>query len=252
MTQLNRQAISEKIALLPNIRQFHAGWFQSYALDEWPQGNQAGSAKQRAIERLTRCEPDAFYVAAYARWKKLGKRVDFEQVELPLETRLYIGVTRDNALETGISVSHSYGMPIIPGSSIKGLTRAWAESLKQVSGGALDDETLNWLFGEGGDAGETGGLIFHDAWWVPEGRPFVEDIVTPHQKGYYGSEGQKPPSDFEDPIPAPQIAVQGKFLFTVEGDLPWVAMGRQLMVSALNRFGIGSKTTSGYGYFTKP
>lgn len=252
MTQLNRKDLAARMGLLKNMRHFHAGWFQSYALDQWPESsNKGGEVKQEALERLSRCEPDEFYRAAFKRWQQLGQEDLIEQVELSLETRLYIGVTRDNALETGVTVSHTYGMPLIPGSAIKGVTRSWAEKLLKTDASGMDEVTFQWMFGEGGDSGESGGLVFHDAWWVPEPgqTPFVREIVTPHQQGYYSSEGKKAPSDFEDPVPAPQIAIQGKFLFTVEGPQPWVKVGLKLMERALNQYGVGSKTTSGYGYF---
>jgi CRISPR-associated protein Cmr6 len=191
--------------------------------------------------------PD-FYKAAFARWKQAIADGDrFASWQEKLSGRLYIGVVRENALETGITVSHTYGMPMIPGSAVKGLTRA-------CSGDWLDnDEACRWMFGnewgEGDAKAETGGLIFHDAWWVPEGQPFAAETVTVHHQGYYGSQGKTPATDFDSPVPAPQIAARGAFLFVIEGPPMWTRLAQRLLSDGLRNRGIGGKRSSGYGFF---
>ena len=174
--------------------------------------------------------------------------------EAALSGRLYIGVTRDNALETGVTTSHSYGMPVIPGSAVKGLCRAAARKI------GIDEKAEIWMFGNqpGNDADaeseadtEIGGLIFHDAWWAGDAndKPFIAEIVTPHHTEYYGSEGTTEATDFDTPVPANQIAVTGKFYFVIEGDAAWAGEAAKLLQAALAQIGIGGKRSSGYGFF---
>ena len=171
-------------------------------------------------------------------------------------------VARDNALETGVSLSHTYGMPFIPGSAVKGLCRAAAgEWLAQR-------EARRYLFGDdrrsraandmsdadAADAGidsEIGGVIFHDAWWDPAGKapPLVAEVVTGHHPGYYGSAGKQDATDFDAPVPAPQIAVSGRFRFVIEGDPAWTRLACRLLAGGLQQRGIGGKRSSGYGHF---
>ena len=144
-------------------------------------------------------------------------------------------------------VSHAWGMPLIHGSALKGVVRAAASAWM-----AHRPEALTEIFGaadaEHEDA-EAGLVVFHDAWWVPDGtKPFVSEVVTPHHRDYY-SEGAAAATDFDDPVPAPQIAVRGRFLFVVEGPDGWRELAAQLLGLTLAARGVGGKTTSGYGLF---
>lgn len=65
--------------------------------------------------------------------EKEGWHVDFFPAKI--DWRLVVGLGTDNVLETGITLHHLYGVPIIPGSALKGLTRTHlllkiAETLK--------------------------------------------------------------------------------------------------------------------------
>jgi CRISPR-associated protein Cmr6 len=158
-------------------------------------------------------------------------------------------------LEAAISLHHSYGVPVLPGSALKGLTRAYA--LWQGMG--KEDDIFHTLFGrepkgrerevwEGGDAGY---LIFHDAWWIPgsAASPLAPEVVTVHHANYYTSKGQKPATDFDSPTPNSQVAIQGSFLFAIEGLDGWADLGLKLLTEALQHWGAGAKTAAGYGYF---
>ncbi|MGH8652505.1 MAG: type III-B CRISPR module RAMP protein Cmr6 [Gammaproteobacteria bacterium] len=70
----------------------------------------------------------ALYEKAYLRrlddFKKLPSRAEglFE-----VKGRLIVGLGGENVLETGISLHHTYGVPIIPGSSLKGLAAHYCD-----------------------------------------------------------------------------------------------------------------------------
>ncbi len=228
----------------------HCGLLLAKGLASFPEGDKAGEIKAGHIRAIADLAVPDFYPLAFARWQKSTADAQrFAAFRLALAGRLYIGVVRDNALETGVTVSHTYGMPLIPGSAVKGLCRASA-------GRWLDSrEARRWLFGndpgEEEETAEAGGLIFHDAWWVPERgqKPFVAEIVTVHHPDYYGSEGGAPATDFDSPIPAPQIAVRGSFHFVIEGQPLWTRLARRLLEEGLRQYGIGGKRSSGYGRF---
>jgi CRISPR-associated protein Cmr6 len=79
--------------------------------------------------------------------------------------------------------------------------------------------------------------------------------MNPHHSKYY-SALQETPTDFDDPIPIPFLSVQGKFLVGVSADrsLPrareWLDLAFGLIAEALEQWGIGGKTSSGYGRLT--
>lgn len=228
----------------------HPGLLLSRGLAEWPgDGEGGGKQKRELIDVLAKQTPSSLYIAALKRWRQVtNDRQRFASFEATLAGRLYIGVTRDNALEAGVTTSHSYGMPVIPGSAVKGLARATAERMK------LPSEALRWMFGhdtEDDANAEAGGLIFHDAWWVGKvsDKPFVPEVVTPHHPGYYGEKGEKPATDFDSPIPAAQIAVTGRFRFVIEGPPQWAQLACDLLQTGLKETGIGGKRSSGYGFF---
>lgn len=245
MTQLCRTALQE---IILTTKTPHPGLLISRGLVTWPaDGEGGGQAKKALIGRVAQLGTSPLYQAAFARWKMTTGQAHFVALEATLSGRLYIGVTRDNALETGVTTSHTYGMPMIPGSAVKGLCRAIARKRE------IDIKARTWMFGNEPDDADTeiGGLVFHDAWWIggANDKPFVPEIVTPHHQEYYGSEGVTPATDFDSPIPANQIAVTGKFYFVIEGDTRWASMAVKLLKVALTQNGIGGKRSSGYGFF---
>jgi len=232
-------------------REPHCGLLLTKGLASFPDGEKAGEVKAAHIQAVANLAVSDFYKLAFQRWQKTtADRQRFAAFSLPLAGRLYIGVVRDNALETGVTVSHTYGMPMIPGSAVKGLCRASAGEW------LANAEARRWLFGndpgEEDEAAEVGGVIFHDAWWVPNGnqKPFVAEVVTVHHSAYYTSEGRDPATDFDSPVPAPQIAVHGSFYFVIEGQPMWTQLACRLLKEGLRQHGIGGKRSSGYGQFS--
>lgn len=233
----------------------HPGLLLARGMTEWPaEGEGGGKAKKALIDKITRLKPSPLYRAALERWRKVtAEHGRFAAFQAELVGRLYIGVTRENALEAGVTTAHAYGMPMIPGSAVKGLCRATARRMK------LGEQARQFMFGsdppnkdnpaDESREMEAGGLVFHDAWWVGKSEPFVAEIVTPHHQAYY-KDGSVPASDFDSPIPANQIAVSGAFLFVIEGDPGWTGVAKRLLQMALADTGIGGKRSSGYGFFS--
>jgi CRISPR-associated protein Cmr6 len=231
----------------------HAGLLMRRGMRYWPRTAEGaadgGTEKAAVIDSLAQVRPSALYCHAYDRWRRVTADAErFANFVAELEARLYIGVSRDSALESAATVQHAYGMPMIPGSAVKGLARA---CFRDWFGG--EAQAMRYVFGNEHDstALEPGALHFHDAWWVPqeECRPFVREVVTPHHRDYYGSAGGEPATDFDSPIPAPQVAVQGEFYFVIEGEPAWASLVASVLKQGLAQRGIGGKRSSGYGAF---
>ena len=230
----------------------HPGLLLQRGLGEHRDGDQ--NLKTKHVEYVCKSAVGDFYRRAFERWKRAtGDANRFRVVALELETRLFIGLTGGGMLETGCAVSHSYGTPYIPGSSIKGLVAAYAQNRL-----GAESDYIHELFGAdaGHDqaAGLSGLLTFHDAWWKPGSAdfPLVQEVVTTHHADYYGKEGKKPASDFDSPVPNAQVAVRGGFLFVVEGPGDWLEVAERMLVGALTTRGAGAKTRAGYGLFRAP
>lgn len=115
------------------------------------------------LEEIVKLPASSEYNNAFNRWFDLTQDENrFSQTAMTLENRLLIGLTGNTALESGCSLSRNYGMPYIPGSSVKGIARAWAN---QHLAGHSDE--LEQLFGtaDSEQPYRVSGLVtFHDAW----------------------------------------------------------------------------------------
>ena len=150
-------------------------------------------------------KPDSAYEMAFRRWETYWRKREGECVLCKgrVITRLIVGLGDENVTETGIRLSATYGTPLIPGSSAKGVLRARLSDAERAQ--------RDFLFGgEDGD-GDAGYASFQDAWWIPESQsPFKLDVLTPHHMDYYSGEGDKPPSEMDNPTPVPFFGGNGK------------------------------------------
>lgn len=223
------------------------GWLLAYGLESQDQEKKANLIR-RAAEMSS---PSDVYVAAYDRWWNMVQdECRFAVWKGQLESRLLIGMGVSGPLETNITLSRPYGMPVIPGTALKGAALALARV-------ALKDEpdVRRIVFGQEGrgeDDFESGYLVFHDAWWDPRSSAtaLVPEVVTPHHPEYYRGDPVEA-TDFDSPIPVPQIAAHGVFLFVVEGVAAWADFGLAILRDALKDYGVGAARSSGYGYFTE-
>ncbi|MGO1296753.1 MAG: type III-B CRISPR module RAMP protein Cmr6 [Vibrio sp.] len=258
MTKLRREAINDLFNDY-NSTTINPGLWLQKGLKETT-GENGDNAKTNHLKELVdfTCE---IYPKAFNRWFYLtSDEHRFSQTVMTLDNRLLIGLTGNGALETGCSLSHNYGMPCIPGSSVKGAVRAWVEQNFKDN----HPDEIAELFGtrDSDDIDRVSGLVtFHDAWWIPfdkdkakpEPKPFVLDVVTTHHQDYYNGKKDKdnnhlPPSDKDSPIPNHLLAVQGSFLFVLEGAPEHVELCQKMLAQALQDNGIGAKTAAGYGY----
>lgn len=194
------------------------------------------------------------YRTAFSRWESswAGKGGTVSINKFKVKDRLVCGLGGASPTETGLTLHHTYGTPVIPGSSIKGVAAHYCHKIW----GEVDDS-----FKEGGEAhsvifGTTedqGHIIFHDALIEPLGRKVCRDIMTPHHQDYYGDKGSFAPTDFDSPVPVSFLSVSGSFQVVIECDDPsekgqeWLELATELVKEALDKWGVGGKTSSGYG-----
>lgn len=182
-------------------------------------------------------------------WKQALTNEQTKLAEAKVEGRLAIGLGDDGVLETSITLHHTYGVPYIRGSALKGLAAAFA---RNRVGGMWEkgSAAYNIIFGKTEDAGY---VTFHDALYVPgsghNGQALYADIMTVHHSDYYVS-GDKPPADWDEPIPVPFLSATGKYLIALsspKGCEEWRQAAFDILKLALAEEGIGAKTSSGYG-----
>jgi CRISPR-associated protein Cmr6 len=212
---------------------------------------------QAAIHAAVNEEVRALYRIAFDRWSA-SLPSDPAPADLATTGRLIVGLGSENVLETGIRLHHTYGMPIIPGSALKGLAAHYCDQVWGPTDRRFRRETgpfHHLLFGTTDDSGC---ITFHDAWLTPDSpNPLVLDVMTPHHPKWL--DGSVAPTDFDSPTPVPFLSVVGTFRVAVSWNGPdcdkaktWTELACSLLGDALNDWGIGGKTTSGYGRLTLP
>lgn len=230
---------------------------------------------QAAINLANNKEVHELYSAAFNRWSEtLSKNP--APADLVTAGRLIVGLGSENVLETGIRLHHTYGLPIIPGSALKGLAahycdREWGAQDQRfkkptpvadkayrefLTGGTKPEDNFHRLLF--GTTDDSGCIIFHDAWLkLDSHNPLVLDVMTPHHPRWL--DGSVAPTDFDSPVPVPFLSVTGTFRVAVSWRGPehkqaqdWTSLALELLRDALKNWGIGGKTSSGYGRLVEP
>ena len=144
--------------------------------------------------------------------------------------------------KSGLHLDWTYGMPVIYGSSVKGVLRKYFQNFYTETN---TNAVVQDIFGSA-EAGK-GGDVFFDAVVVsaPKNKPLVSDSITPHNKGV-----------FAEPVPLPFVKIAPgsvlEFRFKLK-DNRILDKGKTLAIFSdiLTSFGIGAKTNVGYGQLKK-
>ena len=112
-----------------------------------------------------------------------------------------------------------------------------------------DNETVKRIFGSQERAGT---VIFFDAMPVDGKATFVLDIMNSHYPNYYGE--KKTPTNDQNPNPVTFLTVTNTaFMFALAPRNPRyiddVKTAKDWLQKALEKYGVGGKTSAGYGYF---
>lgn len=194
-----------------------------------------------------------------------------------LDWRIAVGLGTESVYETGLTLHPVYGFPYIPASGLKGVVRSYIIQIcfdgKEEL--ALSEPEFVTLFGDGldtdNDSGNRGKVLFLDAF--PTKTPIIKaDIINPHYREFFDSEGKIPPADYFEPVPVSFLSVEKTaFQFSIavlsDDNKPIQAKfgskkyNTQYETSSfimhwlertLTEAGAGAKTTSGYGQFKNP
>lgn len=210
------------------------------------------------LDRAQGVKASEVYRAAFNRWKEFAQqppsgraRVHFT---VKAEAPIAIGLGNASPLEVGIRLHHTYGMPLLPASALKGMCRRVAYLLHRET--KLPKEAVDALFGYSDEKdAAAGAIVFCDAYYDPasaDGSPFHRDVITVHHPKYYIG-GEEAPTDFDDPTPVPFLVIKpgARFLCVLDAPHPdWANFAKEMLLWGLQNLGIGAKTNAGYGYLT--
>ena len=231
--------------------EFDKGGYDKQGTGDWLKkiaGNASGNKDQLAEA----CDRQRHLV------EKMGGKVLY----LKNASRFITGMGREHPLENGFAWHHTLGVPYLPGSSVKGVLRAWD---RESQGKMIQDKNGNDQWRESAQTETTfgspdngvGHFIVLDM--LPlKPTQLVVDIMTPHYGDYY-QDGETP-GDWLSPVPISFLAV--------EASQPWqlailpgprhrtlndddLGRLRDDLFEALAWLGAGAKTAVGYGRFEK-
>lgn len=230
---------------------------------------------EEQVESAISVNTDVLEVLGYADYRVVNMRV--QAPGLLIGSGLAHGLPgSEEDVKTGLQFDYTSGLPVIPGSSVKGVIRSAFPTIKEDKGQSneADSEKLNYITSliadipefsslilEDNDILELGnqmfnhGDIFADALLVgygtrmkqhgPVKQVLTEDYITPHTGGPLA---QPIPIKIVKVAPGVTFAFCFKFNETKIGaKVVSASMKKALCAAILQDLGVGAKTNVGYG-----
>ncbi|EPR26951.1 MULTISPECIES: type III-B CRISPR module RAMP protein Cmr6 [Geobacillus] len=190
---------------------------------------------------------------AMVEWAQTG---GVKKLKARLSGRIVHGLGAGHVRETSLTIHPVYGLPYIPASSLKGLVRHWfIEAYCEGDEKRLGEhEDGCAIFGIQDHKGQ---VQFYDIFLI-DGLRLEKDVLAVHMKEYY--EGKNAATDNQKPVPVSfwtVMAAEADIYLTAHGFRDDEKTARLLEAAslytkqALMEWGIGSKTSSGYGRFSE-
>ncbi len=249
MTKCLRQRFDQPYDALYDAAEHPGLWFDRF-LDQQVLIGQTQKAYETHVEDVAHIGEPALYKAFFARWLAtldgLGARPRLARAT----SRLAVGHGRESVIETGLTLHHTYGVPYIPGSSLKGVAAGFAHG--RLGGPWQRGQSAHTtLFGATttAPAASVGYVDFLDALPLPGEWQLARDVLTVHHPRYYRGEAAAP-ADYDDPTPISFLTATGTFLIALRASPEaeaWAEAAYGITAKALEEEGVGGKTSSGYG-----
>jgi CRISPR-associated protein Cmr6 len=237
----------------------HAGlWLDKYPASLLRKGDalkkEEVAPNVQVMEQATRIPIPPLYWDYLTRWEGFWAAPEAKMGIATAQGPVVVGLGSESVLETAITLHHTYGVPYIPGSALKGLAAHYAHLRLQDSAWRMGGTAHRELFG---DTTLSGVVTFWDApLYVPTSRRRTlvsshlrQDVMTVHHREYYGNIADAAPTDFDQPNPVPFLSLkpQTEFRVVLTCSDGWLEAAWSILTLALKEFGIGAKTSSGYG-----
>ena len=243
----------------------HVGVYLDRYLSEAPTDKEHKGRAALYREAVRALTPDApatqTWSERFGRWK-----ADLLQGRAGVQVRLAVATARTRLLlhpasertvtEGGLLLHHTWGVPYLPGSTLKGVLRAALDQPRRRRAGLSTGENATIASTLFGDETCAGVLDVPDALWIPGSparlSPLALDVVNPHHPDWYRS-GEVQPTDLDSPVPTHRLTIRPRTRFLVALEAPdalpaaWLDHLLKVLNSALMEDGLGSWTSAGYG-----
>ncbi|MDC8832073.1 type III-B CRISPR module RAMP protein Cmr6 [Alteromonas gilva] len=227
------------------------------------------SLKQALQAKPSKLDNSSATGDAIKRQVKLVNSLRGKTFQVKSNWRFITGTGNAHRSELGMTFHHQLGAPYLPGSGVKGMLRAYLETLAEE----FEDEDSNELFSlidkvfgkanSDSDDTQPGCVCFFDA--LPTKRPkLCVDVMTPHFDKWYEKGGNEThalsntPNEWSDPLPVQFLSVSDITLqFAIapspntteqvsDDELVFLV---EMLKMALSEYGAGAKSSVGYGFF---
>lgn len=236
--------MSTRRQTLRNIRKqdtTNAGlWLDKFIREQDPDDKES---RRLLVQQVAETPFPAAYSHWFSKWEEALRAYGAECRVARTLGRMAIGLGQESVLETAVTLHHTYCVPYIPGSALKGLAGSFA---RQHLGDQWQANTPAYLT-VFGDTETAGYVTFFDALPRPNTAALHVDVITVHHEKYY-QDGSAPPADWDDPNPVPFLSATGSYLAALSGpSAEWLSTAFKILKQALAHSGIGAKTSNGYG-----
>lgn len=232
----------------------HAGlWLDKFLTTQQESTNNNEQPKTRLVNEVGTISQPEIYTKFYQRWKQTLEQIsDVQTGKATVQGRMAVGLGTESVLETSIKLHHTYGVPYIPASALKGVTASYARDYLQ--GWEKTSPNYAIVFGTSADDQnneEAAGFVtFYDALYVPDSginkQALHADVITVHHQDYYQDKNLAP-ADWDSTTPISFLTATGEYLIALSGPEDWVSLTFDILKEALKELGVGAKTSSGYG-----
>src|SRR5947207_13803736 len=144
---------------LTEVSDTHAElWLDRYMDDQ--------DSKKRAefIDKVSTIPTPKIYEAFYHRWIRTLDALGAKKYPARVKTRMIVGLGDESVLETSITLHKTYGVPYIPGSTLKGLAASYAHQRLADPKWNKGGDAYKVVFG---DTDAAGYITFFDAFYIP-------------------------------------------------------------------------------------
>jgi|GEM_PF-1911481 len=185
----------------------------------------------------------------------------FKCIKYKPDNRAIIGLGIPSVYEVSMNLHHIYGVPHIPASSIKGITRTWVLRRYFSEKENIKGENYEWFYKIFGNNEKRAEVIFFDA-FPKYGVKAITDVINPHFSEYYSGTNTAP-LDTETTNPVFFLALKDASFDIYIGSkqkeefnlkIPGFNERKTLLEAteffikkALDEIGLGAKTAIGYG-----
>jgi CRISPR-associated protein Cmr6 len=102
--------------------------YDAWAPTEVGDGKVSDDRRRPWLEKLAELAVSPDYARSFERWKGSFSATGDRLAELTLASRLLIGHGNASAIDVGLTVHHTWGVPVIPGSALKGLVAHYVDA----------------------------------------------------------------------------------------------------------------------------